>query len=142
MRRVSCDLDASLEASACVQVSFFQKAQHFAFALTLLSGTKKEHKPTLLSTDIFRWGRGLPREGVGPKSSMCPSKPGKSNFFGGISQDFAGISRKCPKSLRKKSLCSIFAPYIGDKKYYLPNLPSRRIILGNSMCFLCMEENF
>ena len=64
------------------------------------SGTKNEPKPKLLSPDIFRWGRGLPREGVGPKSSVCPSKPGKSNFFGGISRDFAG-----------KSLCSIFGPY-------------------------------
>ena len=31
------------------------------------SGTKKEPKPKLLSPDIFRWGGGLPREGVGPK---------------------------------------------------------------------------
>ena len=29
--------------------------------------TKKEHKPKLLSPDIFRWGGGLPREGVGAK---------------------------------------------------------------------------
>ena len=48
-------------------------------------------------------------KGWGPKSSMRPSKPGKSNFFGGISRDLAGISRKCPKSLRKKRLCSILA---------------------------------
>ena len=41
-------------------------------------------------------------KGWGPKSSICPSKPGKSNFFGGISRDFAGISQRCPKSLRKK----------------------------------------
>ena len=74
------------------------------------SGTKKEPKPKLLSPDIFRWGRGLPHEGVGPKSSVCPSKPGKSNFFGGISRDLAGISGGRPKSLRKKSLGSIFVP--------------------------------
>ena len=47
----------------------------------------------------------------GPKSSVCPSKPGTSNFFSGISRDFAAISRRCPKSLRKKSLCSIFGTY-------------------------------
>ena len=28
---------------------------------------KKEHKPKLFSPDIFQWGRGLPREGVGAK---------------------------------------------------------------------------
>ena len=33
-------------------------------------------------------------KGWGPKSSICP--------LGGISQDFAGISRRRPKSLRKK----------------------------------------
>ena len=53
------------------------------------SGTKKkEPKPKLLSPDIFRWGRGLPHEGMGAKSSVCPSKPGKSNFSDGIPRDF------------------------------------------------------
>ena len=55
--------------------------------------------------------------GWGPKSSVCPSKPGKSNFFGGISWDFVGISRRCPKSLRKKSLCSSFGPYMLIRRY-------------------------
>ena len=36
-------------------------------------------------------------------------------FFGGISRDFAGISRGRPKSLRKKSLGSIFVPYFSAK---------------------------
>ena len=49
--------------------------------------------------------------GWGPKSSIRPAKPGKSNFLGGISRNFAGISRGRPKSLRKKSLGSIFVPY-------------------------------
>ena len=61
---------------------------------------------------IFSGGVGFFHvKGWGAKSSVCPSKPGKSNFFGGISRDFAGISRRCPKSLRKTSLCSIFVPY-------------------------------
>ena len=30
-------------------------------------------------------------KGWGPKSSVCPSKPGKPNFLGGMSWDFAGI---------------------------------------------------
>ena len=50
--------------------------------------------------------------GWGPKSSIRPSKPGKSNFLGGVSGDFDGISRGCPKSLRKKSSCSISVPYL------------------------------
>ena len=37
-------------------------------------------------------------KGWGPKSSVCLSKPTENQtFFGGISRDFAGISRK-PKS--------------------------------------------
>ena len=51
---------------------------------------------------------------VGAKKFGGPLQPRKSNFFGGISRDFAGISRGqnvCPKSSRRKSLCSIFGPY-------------------------------
>ena len=61
---------------------------------------------------IFSVGVGVFHvKGWGLKGSVCPSKPGKPNFFGGISRDFAGISWRCPKSLRKQSLCSIFVPY-------------------------------
>ena len=77
------------------------------------SGTKKEPKPKLLSPDIFWWGGGLPREGVGAKKfgmSLETPGPGKSNFLGGISRDLAGISRRSPKSLRKKGLGSILVP--------------------------------
>ena len=45
---------------------------------------KKEPKPNLLSPDVFRSGRGLPREGVGAKRFGMSLKPGKSNFLGGI----------------------------------------------------------
>ena len=54
------------------------------------SGTKKEPKPKLLSLDIFWWGRGLPREGVGAKKF-------------GISLETQGIKlfwRDIPKSCR------------------------------------------
>ena len=54
-----------------------------------------------------RWGGGLPLKGWGPKGLVCPSKQGKSNFCGGIS-DFARISRRSPKSLSKKKVCVQF----------------------------------
>ena len=54
-------------------------------------------------------------KGWGPKSSVCPSQPRESNFFSGISRDLAGISRKRPKSLRKKCLASILAPIFKSK---------------------------
>ena len=60
---------------------------------------------------IFSGGVGVFHvKGWGPKSSVCLSKPGKSNFFGGTSRDFARISWRSPKSLRKKSFCSTFGP--------------------------------
>ena len=75
------------------------------------SGTKKEPKPKLLSPDISGGVSVFHVMGWGPKKFVCPSKPRESNLFGGISRDFAGISRKRPKSLRKKCLGSIFGPY-------------------------------
>ena len=82
------------------------------------SGTNKEHKPKLLSPDIFRWGGGLPREGGGggAKKFGMPLETRKSNFFGWISRDFAGISRGHPKSLRKTNLRSILFPYEEKRK--------------------------
>ena len=75
-----------------------------------VQGRKRNPNPNFLDW-IFSSGVGVFHvNGWGPKSSICASKLGKSNFFGGISRDFAGISRRCPKSLRKTSLCSISVP--------------------------------
>ena len=46
------------------------------------SGMKKEHKPKLLSPDIFRWGRGLPREGVGVKKFGMSLETREIKLFG------------------------------------------------------------
>ena len=61
------------------------------------SGKKKEPKPKLFGPDIFGWGGGLPREGVGPKSLVCPSKSRQTKLSGRTSRDFAGISRGARK---------------------------------------------
>ena len=73
-------------------------------------GEDNEPKPKLFGPDIFQWGRGLPHEGVGAKKFSMPLETTEIKLFGGISRDFAGISWRCPKSLRKKSSCSIFWP--------------------------------
>ena len=82
-------------------------------AIVLVQNQARKRNPNLnFLVRIFSGGVGVFHpKGWGPKRSVCPSKPGKSNFFGGISRDFAGISRGCPKSLRKKGLGSIFGPY-------------------------------
>ena len=45
------------------------------------SGTKNEPKPKLLSPDIFRWGRGLPHEGVGAKKFGMPLETREIKLF-------------------------------------------------------------
>ena len=42
---------------------------------------RKGAQTKLLGPDILRWGGGLPREGVGPKSSVCPPKPRENKLF-------------------------------------------------------------
>ena len=62
------------------------------------SGTKKEPKPKLLSPDIFWWGGGLPREGVGgQKVRYVPRNPGNQTFLAG----YPGILPGYPGSARK-----------------------------------------
>ena len=67
-----------------------------------ISGTKKEHKPKLLSPDMMWWGRGLPREGVGAKKFGMSLETREIKLFGQDIPGFPGVSRPCPKSLRKK----------------------------------------
>ena len=63
---------------------------------------KKEHKPKLLSLDIFRWGRGLPREGVGAKKfGMCLETREIKLFWRdipGYCRDIPGVPEKFEKT--------------------------------------------
>ena len=47
----------------------------------------------LFGPDIFRWGGGLSREGVGAKKFGMSLETQENKLFGGMSWDFAGISR-------------------------------------------------
>ena len=69
----------------------------------LVSGKKNDPKPKHCEfPDIFGWGGGLPREGVGAKKfGMSFEAQGKPNFLAGCPGIFGGISQGCPKSLRK-----------------------------------------
>ena len=74
-------------------------------------GTKKEHKPRLLSPDCFLvWGMGLPHEGVGAKQFGMSLEAREIKLFGVIFLGFCWDIPPVPKSLRKQSLCSIFSP--------------------------------
>ena len=62
------------------------------------SSTKKEPKPKLLSPDIFWWGGGLPREGVGAKKfGMSLEAQGIKLFW----RDIPGFCRDIPEAPEK-----------------------------------------
>ena len=66
------------------------------------SGTKKEHKPKLLSPDIFRWGGGLPSEGVGAKKFGMPLETREIKLFGRDIQGFCWDIPGAPEKFEKK----------------------------------------
>ena len=62
------------------------------------SGTKKEPKAELLSPDIFWWGGGLPREGVGAKKfGMSLETQGIKHFW----RDIPRFCRDIPEAPEK-----------------------------------------
>ena len=89
---------------------------------------------------FLRWGRGLPRKGVGAKKFGMPLETREIKLFGGISRDFAGFSRNPPKSFEKKSLCSIFGPYLGVQKVTLVTFESLTN-RGNSLFSVSFESD-
>ena len=78
------------------------------------SGKKKEPKPKLFGPDIFGWGGGFAREGVGAKKfGMCFETQENQTFWRdilGFCRDTPGCPKTAAKSLRKKGLCSILVP--------------------------------
>ena len=84
-----------------------------------MSGTKKEPKPKLLSPDIFWWGGGLPREGMGAKKfGMSLETQGIKLFW----RDVPGCCRdipEAPEKFGKKMFGFNFWPL-----QWLPNLSS------------------
>ena len=73
-----------------------------------LSGTKNEPKPKLLSLDIFRWGRGLPHEGVGAKKFGMPLETREIKLF--FLAGYPGILPGYPEKFEKKKFGFNFRP--------------------------------
>ena len=87
----------------------FMKTRGFltrGFAISKFkSGKKKEPKPKVFDPDIFGWGGGLPREGVGPKSSVRPSKPETKLFWRGIPGFLPGYPPEVAEKFEEKKVC-------------------------------------
>ena len=86
-----------------------------------MSGTKKEPKPKLFSPDIFRLGRGLPREGVGAKKFGMSLETREIKLFCRDIPRFCRDIPEAPKKFEKKSLCSIFVPYDVSRQKLSPH---------------------
>ena len=79
------------------------------------SGTKKEPKPKLLSPDIFWWGGGLPREGVGAKKfGMSLETQGIKLLWRdipGFCRDIPAAPEKFEKKMFGFNFRSLISPY-------------------------------
>ena len=99
------------------------------------SGTKKEPKPKLFGPDIFRWGRGLPRQRVGAKKFGMSLETREIKLLGrdipGFCRDIPGVPEKfekkrfvfnsrpletSPKML--KSLVQLSKSLVGDLDFF------------------------
>ena len=72
------------------------------------SGKKKEPKPKLFGTDIFGWGGGLPREGVGAEKFGMSLETRETKLFW---RDIPGFCRdipEVPEKFEKKKVCVQF----------------------------------
>ena len=74
------------------------------------SGKKKEPKPKLFGPDIFRWGGGLPREGVGAKKFGMSLETREIKYFWQDIPGFYWDSPAVPEKLEKKKFVFNFWP--------------------------------
>ena len=102
------------------------------------SGKKKEPNPNFL-VRMSSGGGGLPREGVGQKSSVCHSKPRETkHFWAGYPGIFGGMSPGCPKSLRKHIFKTeqMDAAVLGDR---LPEGSQKSFLGSSSLSLQCQH---
>ena len=86
-----------------------------------MSGTKKEHKPKLLSPDVFRWGKGLPREGVGAKKFGMSLETKEIKIFWRDIPGFCWDIPVLPEKFEKKRFVFNFWPLIQGVIFHLLN---------------------
>ena len=95
---------ASLRSRTCVK-------RNAVFG-ACFSATKKEPKPKVLSPDIPSGGGVFHMNGWGPKSSVCPSKPGKIKLFWRDIPGFCWDIPAAPEKFEKKKFVFNFWPLV------------------------------
>ena len=93
------------------------------FFACFFSRRKKEPKPKLFGPDIFRWGRGLPRERVGDKKFDTSLEAREIKLFGrdipGFCRDIPGAPEKFEKKKFGFNFRSLFfAPKKNGKEHH------------------------
>ena len=91
----------------------FRRLNFMCFFSLPIFREEKETQTQTFESGYFPVGWGSSTcSGGGQKVRYVPRNQGNQTFLAGFPRDFPGISRRRPKSLRNKSLCSIFGPYI------------------------------
>ena len=94
-----------------------------------------------MSLDIFRWGRGLPHEGVGAKKFGMPLETREIKLFWrdipGFRPDIPGV----PEKFDKKKFGFNFVPYSGQKLPPREALPSKNL-LRTLLRLACQDFRF
>ena len=78
------------------------------------SGKKNEPKPKLFGPDIFRWGGGLPREGVGAKKFGMPLETREIKLFWQDIPEFCSDIPAAPEKFKKKVCVQFSSPTTAD----------------------------
>ena len=80
---------------------------------------RKEHKPKLLSPDIFGWGRGLPHERVGAEEFGMSLETRKVKLFGRDIPGFCWDFPAAPEKFEKEKFVLNFWPHIFGCCFFL-----------------------
>ena len=102
----------------------------FVVSVAFIWHERKEHKPKLLSLDIFRWGRGLPREGVGAKKfDMSFETQGKQLYW----RDIPGFCRDIPSKMPEKFEKKVRVQFLASKWCFILMIRALRLGVFHSL---------
>ena len=117
LEQVGCTRCFAAEAKKIFKMIPLVAADRTALKIRRYPGTvsqarKKEHRSKLLSPDIFRWGRGLPCEGMRAKKFGMPLETREIRLLGRDIPGFCWDIPAVPEKSEKKKLVFKFWPLL------------------------------